>query len=302
MPRAAPDDHPSWDDLRCVLAIARGGSLGAAAQQLGLNHSSVYRRLDALEARLRVRLFERARTSYRLTIEGELMAEAAQRMEAEALAAHRRVLGRDLRLSGTIRVSTTDMLGLHLLPPLLREFPQRYPEIEIELSINNRLIDLTRRDADVAIRAADQAPDHLVGRRICKTASAAYAERAYLKRAGRQRALADHEWLALDDSMAHAPQARWLREQVPQARCHCRFDSLEALLQGVRAGLGAGVLPCFVGDADSGLTRLTPPAFAGEFGIWVLTHPDLRRSARIRAFVNEIGALIAGRERQLLGA
>lgn len=298
---AKRDEQPNWDDLRCVLAIARGGSLGAAAQQMGLNHSSVYRRLDALEARLRVRLFERGRSAYRLTLEGELMADAAQRMEAEALAAHRRVLGHDLKLSGTIRVSTTDVLGLHLLPPLLREFPQRYPEIQIEVSINNRLIDLTRRDADVAIRAADQAPEHLIGRRISRTASAAYAHRSYLKRAGRSRALAEHEWLALDDTLAHAPQARWLREQVPRPRCHFRFDSLEALRQGVRAGLGAGVLPCFVGDADHELVRLTQPETAGEFGIWVLTHPDLRRSARIRAFVNEIGALIAARQHTLLG-
>ena len=300
--KTATSDSLSWDDLRCVLAIARGGGLNAAARQMGLNHSSVYRRLDALEARLQVRLFERGRTAYRLTLEGELMADAAQRMEAEALAAHRRVLGRDLKLSGTIRVSTTDMLGLHLLPPLLREFPRRYPEIEIELSISNRLVDLTRRDADVAIRAAEQAPDHLVGRRISLAASAAYAHHSYLKDTGRARALADHDWLMLDGSMVHAPQARWLREHVPQPRCHFRFDALEGLRQGVRAGLGAGVLPCFVGDVDRELVRLTPPETSGAFGIWVLTHPDLRRSARIRVFVNEIATLIAGCERQLLGA
>ena len=301
MPKAKPDEPLAWDDLRVVLAIARGSGLAGAARTLRVNHSSVYRRLDALEARLQVRLFERGRTVYRLTVEGELLADAAQRMEAEALAAQRRVLGRDLKLSGTIRVSTTEVLGLHLLPPLLREFPQRYPEIEIELSINNRLIDLTRRDADVAIRAAEQAPEHLIGRRICKTALAAYAHRT-LQRGTRGRALADHAWLALDESLAHAPQSRWLREHVPQARGNFRFDSLEALRQGVRVGLGAGVLPCFVGDADRELVRLTPPETMGEFGIWVLTHPDLRRSARIRVFVNDIGSLIAARRvSELLG-
>jgi len=298
---AKTDEPLNWDDLRVVLAIARGGGLAGAARSLRVNHSSVYRRLDALEARLQVRLFERGRAAYRLTLEGELLTDAAQRMETEALAAQRRVLGRDLKLSGTIRVSTTEVLGLHLLPPLLREFPQRYPEIEIELSINNRLVDLTRRDADVAVRAAEQAPEHLVGRRISKSALAAYAHRSTLLRGTRGRALADHPWLTLDESLAHAPQSRWLREHVPQARGHFRFDSLEALRQGVRAGLGAGVLPCFVGDADRELERLTPPVTMGEFGIWVLTHPDLRRSARIRVFVNEIGSLIASRERELLG-
>src|SRR5512134_2327394 len=130
---------------------------------------------------------------------------------------------------------------------------------------------------------------------------AVYPQRGYLRRARRRRALAEHEWLVLDESLSHAPQARWLREHVPQTRGHFRFDSLEAVRQGVRAGLGVGVLPRFVGDADKELERLTPTQTAGEFGIWVLTHPDLRRSARIRVFVNESGTLIAARERELLG-
>ena len=237
---------------------------------------------------------------YRLTVEGELLADAAQRMEAEALAAQRRVLGRDLKLSGTIRVSTTEVLGLHLLPPLLREFPQRYPEIEIELSINNRLIDLTRRDADVAIRAAEQAPEHLIGRRICKTALAAYAHRT-LQRGTRGRALADHAWLALDESLAHAPQSRWLREHVPQGRGNFRFDSLEALRQGVRVGLGAGVLPCFVGDADRELVRLHAARDDGR--VWNLgAHAPRLAPQCTHSRVRERHRLVdCARESELLG-
>lgn len=296
-----PDDRFDWDDLRYVLAIARSGTLVAAARALGVNHSSVYRRLDALEARLSVRLFERGRAGYRLTAAGELLADAARRMEAEALDARRRVLGTDLKLSGVIRVSTSELLGFYLLPPLLNEFATRYPEIEIDMSINNRLVDLARRDADVVIRASEKVPDHLVGRRIAKIASAAYAQRAYLDRAGRGRALDEYDWLTLDESLAHVPQARWLREQVPQARSRFRFDLIEALHRSMGRGLGAGVLPCFVGDADGELERLTPPQTSGDFGVWVLTHPDLRRSARMRAFVSEMGALIAAQKPALLG-
>jgi DNA-binding transcriptional LysR family regulator len=290
-----------WDDLRLLLAIARGGGLVAAARSLGINHSSVYRRLDALEARLAVRLFERDRGAYRLTSAGELMVDAAQRMEAEVLGASRRVLGSDSKLAGVIRVSTSELLGLHLMPPLLRDFPQRYPDVEIELSIDNRLVDLIQRHADVAIRATESAPEHLVGRCVGKIASAVYASRAYLERAGRGMSMAEHDWLALDASAAHVPQARWLRENVPAARVRLRFNLLEGVRRAMLQDLGLGVLPCFVADGDSRLERLTPPETAGEFGVWVLVHPDLRRNARIQAFFTEIAKRIAAQEPMLLG-
>lgn len=290
-----------WDDLRVLLAIARGGGLVVAARSLGVNHSSVYRRLDALESRLSVQLFDRDRGAYRLTPAGELLADAAQRMEAEVLGASRRVLGLDSRLAGVIRVSTSELLGLHLLPPLLRDFPRRYPDVEIELSIDNRLVDLIRRHADVAIRATDAAPGDLVGRFVGKIASAVYASRAYLDHAGRGLSLAKYDWLALDNSAAHVPQARWLRENVPGARVRLRCSLLEGVRRAMLQDLGLGVLPCFVADGDARLDRMTPPETSGDFGVWVLIHPDLRRNARVRAFVNDIGKRIAAQEAMLLG-
>jgi DNA-binding transcriptional LysR family regulator len=290
-----------WDDLRVLLAIARGGGLGAAARSLGVNHSSVYRRLDALEARLSVHLFDRDRGTYRLTPAGELLVDAAQRMEAEALGASRRVLGIDSKLAGVIRVSTSELLGLRLLPPLLRDFPRRYPDVEIELSIENRLVDLIQRHADVAIRATDRAPEHLVGRFVGKIASAVYASRAYLDRVGRGRSLAEYDWLALDDSAAHVPQARWLRENVPSARVQLRCSLLEGVRRAMLQDLGLGVLPCFAADGDARLDRITPPETSGDFGVWVLIHPDLRRNTRVRAFFNEISKRIAAQEAMLLG-
>lgn len=290
-----------WDDLRYVLAIARGGSLGGAARALRVNPSSVHRRLIALERKLAVRLFERGRGGYRPTRQGAALAEAAARIETEAFRAERQIAGTDLKLSGPIRVSSSELLGFYLLPPLLREFSARFPEVEVQLSIDNRLVDLTRRDADIAVRAADHAPEQLVGRRIAKIASCAYAQRDYLARVGRGRALDQYDWLGLDETLAHAPQERWLRERVPHARCRFRFNLIEGAHQAARVGLGAAVLPSFVGDRDPELERLTEPEAAGEFGVWVLTHPDLRRSARIRAFVLEIGAMIATQERTLLG-
>jgi len=299
--RATTEKRFAWDDLRFVLAVARGGSLGAAARALGVDHSSVYRRLAGLEGRLAVRLFERRRDGYRPTLQGELLADAAKRIETEALAAERRVFGADLALSGTLRVSTSELLGFYLLPPLLSEFAARQPEVEVELSINNNLVDLTRRDADVLLRAADKAPEHLIGRRISKIASAAYGHRDYLRRMKRGQPLDAYDWLGFDDALAHVPQARWLRDHVAGARIRFRFDMIEALHRAARAGLGIAVLPCFVGDAESDMERLTSPETSGEFGVWILTHPDLRRSARVRVFMQEFTAMIVSREPHLLG-
>jgi DNA-binding transcriptional LysR family regulator len=295
------DKDFDWDDLRYVLAVARGGSLAGAAKTLRVNPSSVHRRLVAFEHRLSVRLFDRLRDGYRPTPQGKTLIEAARRIEAEALAAQRRVQGTELALSGLVRVSTSELLGLYLLPPLLRSFASSHPEVEVELSIDNRLVDLARRDADVVVRATDKPPPGLVGRRVAKIASAVYAQRGYLDRVGRGHTLDAYEWLALDQSLAGVPQARWLRERVPQARCRFRFNLIEAAHQSVRAGLGVAVVPCFVCDREPDLERLTEPETSGEFGVWVLTHPDLRRGVRIRAFMQQIGALIATQEQSLLG-
>ena len=296
-----PDDRLDWDDLRYVLALARGRSLAAAGKALRVDPSSVHRRLVALERRLAVRLFERGAGGYRPTPPGMTLIDAAARIEVEALRAERRIAGTDQRLSGLIRVSTSELLGLYLLPALLREFGMRFPQVEVTLSIDNRLVDLKGRDADVAVRATDTPPANLAGRRIAKIASCAYAQRAYLDRVGRGKPLESYDWLGLDDSLAHAPQARWLHERVPDARCRFRFNLIEGAHQAARAGMGAAVLPAFVGDSDAELERITSPETSGEFGVWVLTHPDLRRTARIRAFMREIGAMIGTQEQRLLG-
>jgi DNA-binding transcriptional LysR family regulator len=291
-----------WDDLRFVLAIARGGSTAAAAAALGVNPSSVHRRLVAFEQRLAVRLFERRRDGCRPTPQGRALIDAAQRIEAEAHAAQRLVQGAERALSGLICVSTSELLGLYLLPPLLRGFTARFPQVEVELSIDNRLVDLARRDTDVALRATERPPEQWVGRRVAKMASCAYAQRGYLDRVGRGQPLQAYEWLGFDRSLEQTPQARWLRAHVPDAPCRLRFDLLETAHQCARAGLGVAVLPCFVADREPELERVTEPECSGEFGVWVLTHPDLRRNARIRAFMQEIGAMIATQEQGLLGA
>lgn len=291
-----------WDDLRYVLAISRAAGLNPAAKALGVNPSSVYRRLEALERRLEVRLFERLRSGYRLTEPGEALAEAAARMESEALAVERRVLGTDVKLEGHIRLSTSEALALHVLPAYLAEFCAMYPGVSLDISASNQMVDLTRRDADVAIRATATPPEHLVGRSVGRIGLAAYAAPAYLDAVGRGRPLAEYDWIGFDGQLSHIRQARWLASNIPDTRVRLRFDSLGAVIQSTARGVGCASLPCFAADQDSRMERLPGTYVASDVQVWVLTHPDLRRSARIRACLQFFGSRLTADAARLISA
>jgi DNA-binding transcriptional LysR family regulator len=291
-----------WNDLRSFLAIARHGSLQGAARMLGVNHSTVFRRLNALEARLAVRLFDRSPRGYALTAAGEHMLASAERVEDEILGLKRRLLGGDVRLAGTLRVTTTDTLAHGLLGPHLRAFQTAYPEIELELITGNAFFDLSKREADVALRPSRHPGDAMVGRRLAAIAVAVYGARVYLDARGRPGAVGDlagHALITGDSSLAHLPATRWLerhaRPDVTVLRCNSWLSQCVA----ARAGLGLAALPCFLGDRAPELVRVLPPepSLAGE--LWLLTHPDLRRTARVRAFMETIARGIR-RERALL--
>jgi DNA-binding transcriptional LysR family regulator len=290
-----------WDDLRYVLAISRTAGLSPAARQLGVNPSSVYRRLEALEKQLEVRLFERLRSGYRLTEAGETLAEAAERMESEALAVERTLLGTDVRLEGHVRLSTSEVLALHVLPAYLAEFRSMYPGVSLDVSASNQLADLTRRDADLVIRATAGAPEHLVGRSVGRIGIAAYASSAYLDAKGRGRPLADYDWIGFYGPLAQIRQAQWTRDAVPEAKLRVSFDSIGAVIASVAQGVACGALPCFAADVDPRLERLPGTHVATDVQVWVLTHPDLRRSARIRACLQFFGTRLSAISDRLAG-
>ncbi|PQP01981.1 LysR family transcriptional regulator [Massilia phosphatilytica] len=268
-----------WDDYQYFLAVAGSGSVSAAARRLGQSHSTVLRRLDKLETALDVRLFERFQTGYVLTASGEelhaLLAPIGEGMQD----IERKLGGQDAALQGTIRVTTTDTLMTVLLPTLA-DFRERYPGIQLQITVNNSFLNLSKRDADVAIRPSNTPPDNLVGRKTGILRTAPYASTAYLA----QRPRGDHEWIAPDDSLAHLRQARWLREHVPADKIAASVDSLLGMAAAVEAGLGAGMLLCLLADARPGLVRLADPDPALDTDVWILTHPDLRRVQRIRVF------------------
>ena len=290
-----------WDDLRYVLAISRTGGLNSAARQLGVNPSSVYRRLQALEAQLEVRLFERLRNGYRLTPGGEALAEAAEKMEQEALAVEGRVKGTDVRLEGHLRLSTSDAVAQHLLPRWLAEFRETYPGLTLDIASTNQIVDLSRREADVVIRGVANPPEHLVGRRTGAIGIATYASKRYLDRVGRGRALDAYEWLGFDGQMTRLTQARWIAQHIPESRIRLRFDTFAPLRLAMASHLGCAALPCFSCDDDPEVERIPGTLMMTDVSLWVLTHPDLRRSARVRAFLQFFGTRLAGMEAEIAG-
>jgi DNA-binding transcriptional LysR family regulator len=288
-----------WEDLRHVLAVADANSLGAAARALGVNHSTVLRRVNAFEERLGLRLFERLPTGYALTAGGEELLAAARAMADTVATLERRLQGRDLRLEGELRVTTTDtLLASPALPNALAAFRERHPGIVVEVSTPNTMANLMRRDADVAIRPTLDPPEALVGRRLCGVAFAPYASPAYLASSGTapDASLAAHRWVAPDASLAGSSVSRWMRAALPDAEIVLRADSLLSLRQAALAGLGAAALPCYLGDATAGLRRIAPPVPEMATALWVLTHEDLRRTARVSAFTEFVArALVAER-------
>jgi DNA-binding transcriptional LysR family regulator len=287
-----------WNDLRLVLAVAEEGTLSGAARRLRVTHSTVFRRLGAIEEDLGVRLFERFRDGYSATPAGETTAALAARFADDFVALERRLSGQDLRPSGTVRIATTDtickMLMRHV--PALRT---THPEIRLEITISNAMANLTRREADVAIRPVPEAPETLVGRRIANIAHAIYGSRdGFASHAGRD--LSNHEWVGLDDTLAMTVIGKWMQAHVSNARTVLRVDSLPALRDAARAGLGIVLMPCYLGDDDDRLRRILPAAAPeAHSALWLLTHGDLRRTARIRAVMDFLATAL-GSERALL--
>lgn len=286
-----------WDDMRVVLAVACEGSLSGAARRLHVTHSTVFRRLAGIEQTLGSRLFERFRDGYVATAAGEAAIALAERLEDELTALERRLSGQDTRPSGAVRIATADTI-VPLVSRHLPEFRVAYPEIVPEIAISNAMANLTRREADIAIRPVPEPPEHLIGRRIADIAHAVYASSEYLIR-NRSSDPRDEDWIWLEDAEAPTVIGRWLRQNVPPNRVVLTVNALFALHHAVRTGLGLAILPCYIGDSDRTLRRFvgrTPET--PRSALWLLTHVDLRRTARIRVAMDFFAAVLS-RDRTL---
>lgn len=299
--RLAKTNKLVWDDLALLLAIARTGSLSGAGRALGTTHSTVYRKLLAMEARLQTRLVERLPDGYVLTTAGEVVQQAAERMEREVHDLERRILGDDLRLEGTLKITTTDTLAGGLLGPVLAKFRARHPGIVLDLIVDNRALNLMRRDADVAVRPTRHPPETLVGRSVVPIAIAIYGGRDYIRKLSKP-ALDNAMWVLPADNLWDFPATAWGKRAIASGRVAVQASSVATMRDLVRAGLGVAPLPCFMGDTDENLARLTPPIAELRSQLWLLTHPDLRRNARVRAFLNEVGDALVEQKALMEGA
>lgn len=277
-----------WNDLRVFLTVDTSGSLSGAARTLGVNHSTVLRRLHRLEADLRTRLFEHLPSGYVLTAAGEDLRDRLHSVEGDIEAATRALSALDTRLTGSIRITTTDTLARGLLLPALTNFRHDHPGIDLQVVVNNAFSSLTKREADVALRGSNDPPPQLAGRQVGRVQTALYAARPYWRTHRQLVDPAQHSWVALDESLGHLEQARWVAAHVPPERIAVRVDSLTAMVDAVKAGLGVGFLLCFLGDRDKDLVRVAEPMPALDTQLWILTHPDVRRVTRIRTFTDHL--------------
>jgi DNA-binding transcriptional LysR family regulator len=273
-----------WNDLSIVLEICRAGTLAGAARSLGVNHSTVFRRLNNIEENMGVRFFERLPHGYVMTGAGEAAMRAAESIDDVVLGLSRDLLGKDMRLQGPIRITAPEGVSLHLLGPCLEQFCRQHPEISIELVVTSSDLQLSRREADLAVRVTNDPPDSSLGRRLCRFRITMYAGRKYLKQKPGVR-LEDCDWVTSEDSVAWLPGLKWKKELHSPARRVLISNSTQAVLNVAKRGLGAIPLPCFWGDSEKKLMRLIDPPEELTMDLWLLTHPDLRHTARVRALM-----------------
>lgn len=290
-----PFKNLAWDDFRLVRAIAIAGGMPGAATALGINHSTVFRRLGQIEEALGIKLFERHRNGYALTSAGEEMVAIAERLDGDINAFTRKIAGSEVAPAGELRVTTNDSLLVDLLTPLFGAFQQKFPDIRLDIILSNQALNLSRRDADVAIRATDHPPETLVGRRAAFIAWALYGRAQDFPdpAAVSEEHLFQRRWISMGDQFGQFNVVKYAREHVPSEQIVYKVNTVLGLAEAVESGLGIGHLPCFIADKRPALKRLAPLEDGFGADLWLLTHPDLRSSARVRVFLDFLAAEIA---------
>ncbi len=284
-----------WDDIRFFLAVARKGSITGAARDLGVNHSTVSRRIAGFEESMGTRLFDRVSSGYTLTPSGHDMVPSAQRMEEEALSLDRQLFGRDEELNGTLKVSVAGPFASLFFMDQIHQFLDKYPSIDLNLDVSNSLANLHAREVDVALRASNDPPDTLVGRRLGRMAAALYGPKDYVApgELGAKPEAQAPLTINYANNIRDWQQQGWFLEVYPHAKQRMVTQSPETIQKAIQAGMGIGMLPCFMGDMDPSLRRLPPYRLESMYDLWLLTHADLRKTARVRAFINFLADAMA---------
>ena len=281
-----------WNDLKYFLAVARSGSTLSAAKTLRVNQSTVHRRIQELERQFRSELVRRHPTGYRLSELGEYLLAYAARVEAAATDFERAVSAKSKETSGTVKVTCPEALGPRLIGAgLIDKFNARYPDVHVEFVMSDRILELGTGEADIAIRAKQPDESALVGRKIADSPWAIYASRSYVARRGsidNPGQIDRHSIVIFSGALSDHHAARWIKSVAPNAHVAARANSIAALLPSVKSGAGLAPMPVMVGEKESDLVRVLDlgPEIANPF--YLLTHRDLRRTPRVRAFFDFI--------------
>lgn len=284
-----------WNDLKYFLAVARSGGLTPAAAELAASPSTVSRHINAMEARLGARLFLRQQSGYQLTDQGSALFEHVAEVERAMLAVERRggQFGAAEEAAGLVRLATSEMLANSLLAPHLCEFARAHPRVQVELIAGRTLADLSRREADLALRIVDpkrvEHPPDYIAHRLGAMPFALYGERGLLAASGDWRTL---QYISWDESWLHSPRGQWLATLFPGRQPVLRANTMQAQLAATRSGLGVAMLACYVGDADPVLQRIGAAEAPLERDLWLVYHRDLKASRRVQVMRDFVQTLV----------
>lgn len=265
--------------MKLFLAVARAGSISGGAKQLEVQHSTVSRRIRQFEKNLGARLLERKKGGYELTQAGEKIKRAALRMENEIISVDDTLLGKDTQLQGPLRVTAINNMASSILMPMFAGFSRQHPLVDLHIVVSNTDASLPQREADVAIRLTNSPSDTLIGKRMVTVASAIYGSREYLQQLRTQRAAV--KWIGVNCCAFHKS---WTKQYCTDHNFNFYSDDTLLTLGAIREGLGVSFLPCFMGDNDPQLERYASPDPEHDLGLWILLHPDLKRTTRVLAF------------------
>ncbi|QCP54137.1 LysR family transcriptional regulator [Trinickia violacea] len=284
----------NWDDTRIFLAVQRERTLRGAAKTLDLDQATVGRRIAALERVLGATLFLRASDGYVLTPAGELALKAAEKMEQFAHELVRQTQGVDTRLEGDVRVTTTDSLALEFLIPAITRLHAKHPDVRVLMNTSTQMLNLAKREADIAVRTIKPENPDLIARRLARWPTGLFASKSYLKKRGEPEpggAFAGHDIVMYQPYMTGCRAPTLAGEPIHAGRIVSAVNSNLMLRSQIKAGLGIGEIPVLLGERD-GLVRLWPDRTRSvPYEVWLVTHQDLRHTARIRAMIDQIVAV-----------
>jgi len=273
-----------WSDLSVLLAVCRTGSLSGAARNLGQNHSTIFRKINAIESKTGVRFFERLPGGYAMTDAGRTALRFAERIEAEVQALGREVLGQDMRLQGKIRVTAPEGMITEITPALFMQFCRLHPEVSIEVTGATVALDLVRREADVAIRATNNPPDASLGRKVCDFRFSIYASPEFIKQ-HKEIPLHEQPWCLITGVQEWLVPNIFKKKALAEQQLVFSSTNPLAVMNTAAAGIGLTALPCYLGDPNPNLVRVGNYLEYRTLELWVLTHPDLRHTARVKALI-----------------